>query len=193
MRNCSVKNRYPLGFYTIYGFFLGFLFPVAATYLKLRELGIPLTGITLLAIHLGEPIMLIIDSIPIILAIAFTMIGLQSSRFQDTARQLSESQEILQEQSKYEHLFLEALINSTSFAIVRLDSNHHIITCNPAFEELFGYSSDEIVGKHLDETISSDELRKEASRVSESVSQGNLARLISKRKRKQFLRSERGY
>lgn len=170
--------------YALYGFLLGFLFPLTATTLRLRELGISLTGRTLLAIHLSDPVLQIIDAAPLILATSFILVGLQSVRYQETARQLSESKEVLQEQTKYEHLFLEALIDSTSFAIVRLDSNHHIITCNEAFEELFGYTCDEIIGEHLDDMISSDDLKEEASRVSTSVSQGNLARLISKRKRK---------
>lgn len=179
-----MTNRYHIWLYTLYGFLLGVLFPVTATALKLRGLGLPPSGNILLAIHLGDPVMLIIDSAPLILAASFALVGIQSTRVKETSRQLSESRELILTQTKYEHLFLEALIDSTSFAIVRLDSNHHIITCNEAFEELFGYSCDEIIGKHLDDMISSDELREEASQVSASVSRGNLARLISKRKRK---------
>ncbi len=87
-------------------------------------------------------------------------------------------------QNQNESLFLEALISSTSFAVVRLDTKHHIITCNEAFEQLFGYTCDEIIGEHLDDMISSGDYHNEASRISDSVSDGNLVRKISKRRRK---------
>ena len=128
--------------------------------------------------------MLIVDLAPIVLSASYALIGIQSARFQETSRQLTESKDKQIEQTEYEHLFLEALINSTSFAVVRLDSNHYIITCNKAFEELFGYTSDEIIGKHLDDMIASDDLHQEASQITASVTKGNLERLISKRKRK---------
>lgn len=179
-----MKRRSQIWLYAIYGFCLGILFPVAATAIKFRELDLTFSLNSLKAIHLGEPIMLIIDAAPIILASSFSLIGIQAARFQETSRRLSESVEKHQQQTEYEHLFLEALIQSTSFAIVRLDSKHHIITCNEAFEELFGYTCDEIIGKHLDDMIASDDLFREASQISASVTAGNLERLISKRKRK---------
>lgn len=184
VRSKSVKSRFRVWLYAIYGFLLGFLFPVAATTIKYQQLGITPSWNTLLAVHLAEPIMLIIDALPLILSASFALIGIQSARFEVTSRQLTESRERQQEQTKYEHLFLEALIKSTSFAIVRLDINHHIITCNEAFENLFGYACDEIIGEHLDDIIASDDLYQEASQISASVTEGNLERLISKRKRK---------
>ena len=179
-----MKNRVRVWTYSLFGFLLGLLFPLVATAIKLYEYGLTLSRNTLVAIHLGEPTLLIIDAAPIILSASFTLVGIQSARVQETARELSENRERLQEQTEYEHLFLEALINSTSFAVVRLDSNHLIITCNEAFEELFGYTCDEIIGEHLDDMIASDDLHEEASQISASVTEGNLARLISKRKRK---------
>lgn len=178
------KKHISIWSYALYGFLLGITFPIIASVFKILELNLQPTWRILLAIHLGEPIMLIIDLAPIVLSASYALIGIQSARFHETSRQLTESKEKQIEQTKYEHLFLEALIKSTSFAIVRLDSNHHIITCNEAFEELFGYTCDEIIGQHLDDMIASDDLRQEASRISASVTDGNLERLISKRKRK---------
>jgi len=68
--------------------------------------------------------------------------------------------------------------------VVRLDTNHHIITCNAVFEELFGYTCHEVIGEHLDDMISSGDYYNEASQMSDSVSGGNLVRKISKRRRK---------
>lgn len=170
--------------YALSGFLLGIIFPIIASAFKILDLNLQPTWRSLRAIHLGEPVMLIIDLAPIVLSASYALIGIQSARFQETSLQLNESREKQLEQTEYEHLFLEALIKSTSFAIVRLDSNHLIVTCNEAFEELFGYTCDEIIGKHLDDMIASDDLYQEASQISASVTEGNLERLISKRKRK---------
>ena len=102
--------------------------------------------------------MLLIDITPIILSASFALIGIQSSRFQETSDILEQRISLEATKIENEQYFLEALITSTSFAIVRLDTYHHVITCNKAFEDLFGYLCDEIVGMHLDDLIASDEL-----------------------------------
>ncbi len=128
--------------------------------------------------------MLIIDVAPIILSASFALIGIQAARFHETSQRLNIQIQEQQQQAQNEQYFLEALMASTSFAIVRLDTSHHIISCNQAFEDLFGYSCDEIIGEHLDDLIAADELYSEASAISDSVSDGNLVRKISQRKRK---------
>ncbi|MCJ7734240.1 MAG: PAS domain S-box protein, partial [Anaerolineales bacterium] len=128
--------------------------------------------------------MLVIDVAPIVLSASFALIGIQSARAHETSQQLDESNKKQEIQIQNEHHYLEALIRGSSFAVVRLDSNHHIITCNQAFEDLFGYSCDEIIGKHLDDMIASNELHEEASRISAAVSDGSLERIISQRRRK---------
>lgn len=170
--------------YGLYGLLLGLVFPIIATFLRFYELGAQLSAKMLFAIHLSEPLMLIIDISPVVLAASFSLVGIQSSRFFQTSLELEDHISREKDKTDYEQYFLEALINSSSFAIVRLDTNHHIITCNQQFEELFGYSCDEIVGKHLDDMIATDELLAEASNVSASVSRGSLVKLTSKRKRK---------
>lgn len=170
--------------YALYGFFLGLFFPVAGTAAELLILDVRLTWPVLKAIHLSLPLMLIIDVAPIILSASFALIGIQSARFQETSTQLDEQLKTQASTIENEHYFLEALMDSTSFAIVRLDIEHHIITCNQVFENLFGYQSEEIVGQHLDDLIASDDLLAEASRVSSAVSDGKLARINSQRKRK---------
>jgi diguanylate cyclase (GGDEF)-like protein/PAS domain S-box-containing protein len=118
------------------------------------------------------------------MAASFALIAFQSARYHEASVELDEHIEIRTGQIQNEQYFLEALIASTSFAVVRLDTNHHIITCNQSFENLFGYSCDELVGRHLDEMISADELHTEATQLSKLVSGGHLVRKISQRKRK---------
>jgi hypothetical protein len=58
--------------------------------------------------------------------------------------------------------YLEALVLNSPVAIVTLDHNHNVVSCNPAFERLFRYSSDEAVGRNLDDLVSTEDTRSEA-------------------------------
>ena len=49
-----------------------------------------------------------------------------------------------------EKQFQEALISTSPTAIVVLDNLGNIVSCNPAFEQLYGYTSLEAMGKNLD-------------------------------------------
>ena len=170
--------------YAVYGFILGLFFPVVATIGEIIQFGADFSWATIQGLHLGQPLMLIIDVSPIILSASFALIGIQAARFHETSLRLNTQIQEQHKQAQNEQYFLEALMASTSFAIVRLDTRHHIINCNQAFEDLFGYSCDEIIGEHLDDMIATDELYSEASSISDSVSDGNLVRKISQRKRK---------
>ncbi|MDX1395324.1 MAG: GAF domain-containing protein [Gemmatimonadota bacterium] len=58
--------------------------------------------------------------------------------------------------------YFETLVRNSPVAIVTLDANHDILSFNPAFEELFGYSVEEAVGRQLDALITTEETRSEA-------------------------------
>jgi two-component system, sensor histidine kinase and response regulator len=62
-----------------------------------------------------------------------------------------------------EKQFLEALNSNSPVAIVILDTREHIVSANPAFEELFGYTPLEIIGKRLDTLITTPETIQEAA------------------------------
>ncbi len=63
-----------------------------------------------------------------------------------------------QRQKQY---FEEVVVNSP-VAIVTLDRGHNIVSCNPAFQKLFGYGEREAVGRNLDELITTEAARSEA-------------------------------
>jgi len=52
-----------------------------------------------------------------------------------------------------EKQFLEAVILNSPAAIIVLDNQGNIVSCNPAFEQLYGYTSLEAVGENLDALI----------------------------------------
>ncbi len=58
--------------------------------------------------------------------------------------------------------YFEELVRNSPVAIVVLDAAHNILSSNPAFESLFGYTQDEIEGKNLDQIITTEETRAEA-------------------------------
>ncbi|MCS7010953.1 MAG: response regulator [Anaerolineales bacterium] len=86
----------------------------------------------------------------------------------------------LQRQKEY----LEALIKNSPVAIVILDAQEKIVSCNPAFENLYGYSQEEIIGKELDPLIAPNEgVYAEAREFTRQAQQG-LLHAVSRRYRK---------
>ncbi len=67
-----------------------------------------------------------------------------------------------EEKVEHEKKRLESLIHYSSLAIVTLDEQHNIISCNRDFEKLFLHKEHEIVGKNLDEVIAKKKFFEEA-------------------------------
>jgi PAS domain S-box-containing protein len=80
--------------------------------------------------------------------------------------------------------FFEALMNTCPVAIVSTDVDYNIAACNPAFEQLFGYSQAEIVGCNVDEVVSSPEYRAEATSYSAQAHSGQVIDSTTRRRRK---------
>jgi len=94
-----------------------------------------------------------------------------------TARKHAET-ELLREKK-----FLDALNLNSPAAIVVLDIEENIVSCNPAFEQLYGYTSPEIVGKNLDELITTPEMINDAHLYTQKA-MTSLVHGIGKRRRK---------
>jgi two-component system, sensor histidine kinase and response regulator len=82
-----------------------------------------------------------------------------------------------------EKQYFESLVLNSPAAIVVLDNSEKITSCNPAFEELYRYRSDEILGFALDDLITTPETRAEAQRYSQQVMNGTV-HAFGKRSRK---------
>ncbi|MFH1907775.1 MAG: response regulator, partial [Chloroflexota bacterium] len=85
-----------------------------------------------------------------------------------TARRQAEAELLRQKQ------YFEALVFNSPTAIVVLDNNERIVSCNPAFETLFGYATDEIKGASIDELITTPETAAEAVRYTEQAMSGSV-------------------
>jgi PAS domain S-box-containing protein len=58
--------------------------------------------------------------------------------------------------------YFEELVGNSPVAIVTLDRDHHVLSCNPAFESLYGYRESELIGQNLDDHIAPDDGLEEA-------------------------------
>ena len=80
--------------------------------------------------------------------------------------------------------FFEALVLNSPIAIVTLDNEHHVLSCNPAFEQLFGYTQDEVIGHDLDHLITTTATNAEAIRLTSQVLSGETVEQSGLRQRK---------
>ena len=80
--------------------------------------------------------------------------------------------------------YFEDLVFNSPVAIVVLDRDHHIISCNPAFETLFGFPQREAVGRDLDALISTETTRAEAVGYTQHVLEQGPVHAIGRRCRK---------
>ena len=85
------------------------------------------------------------------------------------------------EERKY---FLDSLIENTPVGIVAIGPDHCIQMCNAAFENLFGYRQEELVGQSLPQLVAPEELRAEVAANAEALWAGRGTHLITKRKRR---------
>ena len=89
--------------------------------------------------------------------------------------------EAVKDQQK-DHLL--ALFNDSPVAIVTLDMHRNILTCNPAFEKLFGYSPDEVIGRDLDALFNEGETSVDTTSFSERILRGEMVMSSLLRRRK---------
>jgi PAS domain S-box-containing protein len=80
--------------------------------------------------------------------------------------------------------YFEDLVLNSPVAVVTLDTIHNIVSCNPAFESLYGYPQNEVIGRNLDELISTDTSRTEAVAITQHVLKEGAVRSIGRRRRR---------
>jgi PAS domain S-box-containing protein len=79
--------------------------------------------------------------------------------------------------------YFEAVVNNNPVAIVVLDTQQNILSCNPAFETLFQYNEKEIANANLDTLITTPETLGEAAQYTRQVME-RAVHGIGKRRRK---------
>ena len=80
--------------------------------------------------------------------------------------------------------YLDQLFESAQEAIVMVDKDNRVLRINSEFTRLFGYTSDEAIGRMIDELVSSRDLFNEASSYTRQLSEGKRIAFESVRQRK---------
>ena len=80
--------------------------------------------------------------------------------------------------------YFEALVKNSPVAITTLDLHNRIIECNPAFEQLFGYSAAEVPGQILDALIAPESVYSQAEALTQQVLIGETVHALGQRRRK---------
>ncbi|MFQ5743596.1 MAG: response regulator [Acidobacteriota bacterium] len=83
-----------------------------------------------------------------------SMFGSQAAVAIETARLFTNAQQ--------QTAYFEDLFRASPVAIVTLDTEGRVVSCNPFFEKLFGYKMTEIVNDKLDRLITTESMRSEA-------------------------------
>ena len=86
----------------------------------------------------------------------------------------------LQRQKQY----YKSLVRNSPIAIVTLDLEQRIVACNPAFEILFGYRQQEVLGRDLDSLVAPAALLEETKSITAMVRKGEIVHHVTQRRRK---------
>jgi len=178
------KNYSEVIKFTVTGVIFGFIFPFLSTNMVIISQSLPFNFSSFLLVHQQNPLMWIIDTALLVLGFFGYQVGIRQQKLLDQAIQLESlvvkrSDEILRQK-----LFYEALVENSPIAIATLDQNHRVMSINPAFEEIFGYRTDEIMGKNLDDLVSDPANEQEAHDITKGVLAGKTMREFGKRRRK---------
>lgn len=89
-----------------------------------------------------------------------------------------------EEELNRQHAYFRQLFEHSPDAVVLEDAQGHVVDANRAFAELFGYPAPEISGQLLDKLIAPSERHQEALAISHQVSQGQIVKRETVRRRR---------
>jgi PAS domain S-box-containing protein len=86
--------------------------------------------------------------------------------------------------AQHQRQYFQELVDNNPVAIVTLNEHHNVVSCNPSFEELYGYTQEEVVGRNLDDLITTEASRAEAVRYTQQALEQRPVKVISQRRHK---------
>ena len=199
-----VESIPPKKRYTLFGFFFGILFPIIGTVFEALLAKKAIRPANFFALQSANPVLWVVDTAPIIMAFVFRAIGKREEKLEKTNQQLEDkvakrtadlekSNQNLKKENRErkkaekeilrQKKYFQALIENSPTAVVLLDNEQKITHCNPAFEDLYGYTCAGVAGKDIDELITTDETKEEARALTQEIAKKRVHK-IAKRKRK---------
>ncbi|MHB8484818.1 MAG: PAS domain S-box protein [Candidatus Acidiferrales bacterium] len=106
------------------------------------------------------------------------------ARIQDRDKELERARAELEQRVAERTAYLNALVETSPLGIVTTDTQGLVRICNTAFERLFQYVRDEIIGADLNFLVAPSELSGEASEFSRRSEAGETVQTTTKRRRK---------
>lgn len=173
-----------MGRYAVYGFLLGIVVNILAFWLEVVYFDLPFTLATYIQHLESDPLHWVIAAGPVVLALALAQIGRRQDELDQLNATLHERIEEATRQVSNDMQFFRTLVQSNPLAIVILDQNERIISINPAFETLFQYDMDEVIGKELDPLITDGSTLTDAEKLTREVLEGGAIQHSAVRLRK---------
>ena len=182
---------------TWFGFLFGLTFPLVGNLFIIVTDKLPLSAYNVFSIHRENPLLFVVDTAPLVLALIFRMIGIREEELEHVNQSLEDrvikrtrelqkeirEKEKAQKESERQAKYFQALIENSPAAVVMLDNDQNVMHCNPAFENLYGYNCADIIGKDIDALISTEDTLDEATQLTQEVMNTRVQK-ITKRRRK---------
>jgi diguanylate cyclase (GGDEF)-like protein/PAS domain S-box-containing protein len=165
-------------YYSLAGFSLGVFFPLILYLISLiriddNAVDSLITGTNILLVEIAV--------MPFLLGFAGYLIGRGQDKLIGITTRMRRFINDQERMVTQEHFYFNALVQNSPLAVVQLDSDHRVVSLNPKFQDLFGYSEEEIIGKNLDQILTQGEYFEEAQSISQKVVAGDFVHKITKR------------
>lgn len=191
--------------YALYGFILGLGLPILAISLEIQNRQLPYTWASIIQVQTTNSLVWLVETAPFVMCVLAGWVGFQQSRLTELSTHLDQrvmqrtaeladknahlEREVVERQqaeaeAERQKQYFQALVLNSPVAIVSLNLDQTIVSCNPAFEKLFEYSQAEVIGRNLDEMIAAGVLQPEAERYSRQVAEGETIQAVVRRRRR---------
>lgn len=173
----------------IIGFLLGALFPILATLLELRLSQTPFTLVNLFLTNVHEPLLLIVDTAPLVLGVLAAVLGQREQRLRTLTAQLETIVEERTGQLRLRGIIVEAAANS----ILVTDNQEKILWVNAAYSRVTGYPLEELAGHSFREFVSREHDDAFQENIRRTVMSGHIwtGEVVDRRKDGSLYTSER--
>ncbi len=118
------------------------------------------------------------------IGVLFDQFNSMLDRIQQRDVAIQKAHDDLEKRVEERTAYLNAVIENSPLAIMVLDSEQKVQLCNPAFEHLFQYTRQEVIGQPVDVLLADGDLLLEARTISLQARSDKAVNLVTRRRRK---------